>query len=86
MEDRDAQFAIGIDVWVVEGLEEAELCGGNWSMVLRKIGMEKRKHTRWGIRVVRGEGHRGFEIAAVVQGIGVDDDQGNIPVKDVVIV
>jgi hypothetical protein len=27
MEDRDAQFAVGIDVGMVEGLEETELCG-----------------------------------------------------------
>lgn len=39
-----------------------------------------------GVRVVVGEVHLGFEVATVVEGIRVDNDEGNIPVEDVIIV
>lgn len=40
---------------------------------------------RRGIRVVVGEAHLGFEVATVVEGIRVDDDEGDVPVEDVII-
>lgn len=39
-----------------------------------------------GVGVVVGEVHLGFEVAAVVERIGVDDDEGDVPVEDVVVV
>lgn len=39
-----------------------------------------------GVRVIVGEIHLGFEVAAVIQGIGVDDDESDVPVEDVIIV
>ena len=39
-----------------------------------------------GVGVVLGEGHFGFEVAAVIERIGIDDDEGNVPVEDVIIV
>ena len=39
-----------------------------------------------GVGVVLGEVHLGFEISAVVEGIGVDDDESNVPVEDVIVV
>ena len=38
------------------------------------------------VGVVWREGHLGFEVAAVIEGIGVNDNEGDIPVKDVIIV
>ena len=66
MEDRDAEFAVRVDVGVVDGPVELE--GG------------------WGVGVVGGEGHFGFEVAAVVEGVGVDDYEGDIPVEYVFVV
>ncbi len=39
-----------------------------------------------GVGVVWGEVHFGFEVAAVIEGIGVDDDEGDVPVENVVLV
>ena len=39
-----------------------------------------------GVGVIGGEGHFGFEVAAVVEGVGVDDYQGDVPFEDVVVV
>ena len=39
-----------------------------------------------GVGVVLGEVHLGFEVATVVEGIGVDDDESNVPVEDVIVV
>ena len=38
------------------------------------------------VRVVAWEVHLGFEVAAVIEGIGVDDDESDVPVEDVIIV
>ena len=40
----------------------------------------------WCVGVVLGESHFGFEVAAVIEGIGIDDDEGNVPVEDIIIV
>lgn len=66
MEDGDAEFAVGVDVWVEEGAVELE--GGR------------------GVGVVLGEVHPGFEVATVVERVGVDDDEGDVPIEDVVLV
>lgn len=66
MEDGDAEFAVGVDVWVEEGAVELE--GGR------------------GVGVVLGEVHLGFEVATVVERVGVDDDEGDVPIEDVVLV
>lgn len=39
-----------------------------------------------GVGVVLGEVHLGFEVATVVEGIGVDDDESDVPVEDVIVV
>lgn len=39
-----------------------------------------------GVGVVWRESHLGFEVAAVIERIGIDDDEGNVPVEDVIIV
>ena len=39
-----------------------------------------------GVGIVLGESHFGFEVAAVIERIGVDDDEGNVPVEDVIMV
>lgn len=65
MEDGDAQFAVGVDVGMVEGTGELEF--------------------GWGIRVVGREFHVGQEVTAVIPGVGVDDDEGDLPVEDVVV-
>ncbi len=38
------------------------------------------------VRVVAWEVHLGFEVAAVVKGVRVDDDESDVPVEDVIIV
>ena len=39
----------------------------------------------WGlVGVVFGEFHRGFEVAAVVEGVRVEDNKGDTPFEDVV--
>ena len=39
-----------------------------------------------GVGVVLGEVHLGFEIATVVERVGVDDDESDVPVEDVIVV
>lgn len=65
MQDGDAEFAVGVDVRVVEGAGELE--GGR------------------GVGVVGGEVHGGEEVAAVVEGVRVDDYEGDGPVEYVVV-
>ncbi len=60
MEDGDAEFAVFVDVGVVEGAGELEFGRG--------------------VGVVGGEFHVGEEVAAVVEGVRVDDDEGDGPV------
>ena len=48
----------------------------------RPVELEGRR----GVGVVLGEVHLGFEVSAVVQGIGVDDDESNVPVEDIIVV
>ena len=38
------------------------------------------------VGVVLGEVHLGFEVATVVEGVGVDDDESDVPVEDVIVV
>ena len=38
------------------------------------------------VGVVLGEVHFGFEVAAVVEGVRVDDDESDVPVEDVIVV
>lgn len=39
-----------------------------------------------GVGVVLGEVHLGFEVATIVERIGVNDDEGDVPVEDIVLV
>lgn len=39
-----------------------------------------------GVRVVGWKVHLGFEVATVIERIRVDDDEGDIPVEDIIIV
>ena len=39
----------------------------------------------WGVGVVGGEGHGGEEVAAVVEGVGVEDYEADLPGEDVVV-
>lgn len=39
-----------------------------------------------GVGVVLREVHLGFEVATIVERIGVNDDEGDVPVEDVVLV
>lgn len=66
MQDGNAEFAVGVDVWVEEGAVELE--GGR------------------GVGVVLREVHLGFEVATVVERVWVDDDEGDVPVEDVIFV
>ena len=65
MEYRDTEFAVCVNIGVVEGTGELE----GW----------------WGIGVVFREGHVGFEVAAVVEGVRVYDYKGDVPVEDVIL-
>ena len=65
MEDGDAEFAILVDVGMVEWAGELEL--------------------GWGVRVVGGKLHVGKEVTAIIEGVGVDDDEGDGPVEYVVV-
>lgn len=42
--------------------------------------------TRWLIWIVLGESHLCFEVASIVEGVGVQDHQGKIPMVDVVFI
>ena len=42
--------------------------------------------TWWCVWVVGGEGDAGFEVSAIVQRVRVEDDEGDGPVKDIVVV
>jgi hypothetical protein len=37
------------------------------------------------VRVVARESHLGFEVATVVEGVGVKHDKGDAPFKDVIV-
>ena len=39
-----------------------------------------------GVRIVLREVHLGFEVATVVEGIWVDDDESDVPIEDVIVV
>ena len=39
----------------------------------------------WGVGVFGGEGHGGEEVAAVVEGVGVEDYEADVPGEDVVV-
>lgn len=39
-----------------------------------------------GVGVVVGEIHLGFEVTAVIKGIGVDDNESDVPVENIIIV
>lgn len=39
-----------------------------------------------GVWVVGGEVHLGFEVAAVVERVGVYDDESDVPIEDVIVV
>lgn len=39
-----------------------------------------------GVGVIVGEIHLGFEITTVIERIGVDDDESNVPIKDIIAV
>ena len=39
-----------------------------------------------GVRVIVGEVHLGFEITTIIERIGVDDDESNVPIKDIIII
>ena len=62
MEDADAEFTVGIDVWVVQWAVELERGRRVWVVV-------------W-------EGHDGFEVAAIVEGVGVQDHESYRPSLD----
>ena len=38
------------------------------------------------VGVVFGESHFGFEVATVIERVGIDDDEGNVPVEDGILV
>jgi hypothetical protein len=46
---------------------------------------EARSRTRWAVGVVFGEGELGLEVAAVVERVGVHDNEGHAPLEDVVV-
>ena len=39
-----------------------------------------------GVGVVLGKIHLGFEVATVIERVGVDDDKGDVPIENVVLV
>ena len=39
----------------------------------------------WSVGVVGGKGHGGEEVAAVVEGVGVQDYEADVPGEDVVV-
>lgn len=52
------------------------------------VGMPERaveREARWLIGVVLGEGHSGFVVAAIVEAVGVEDNECDRPLVDVVI-
>lgn len=40
--------------------------------------------TRWRVWIILGEFHFRFEIATIVERVWVDDDESNVPVKNVI--
>lgn len=84
MENGDAECTVFIDVGVVERSEEAE----GWEIPGLTVWEREGEGslTRRRIGVVLGEGHGGLEIAAIVQRLWVNDDQGDVPAENVVMV
>lgn len=39
-----------------------------------------------GVGVIVGEVHLGFEITTIIERIGVDDDESNVPIKDIIVI
>lgn len=42
--------------------------------------------TRWFVRVVLGKAHLCFEITSIVERVGVQDHQGQVPMVDILFV
>lgn len=57
---------------------------GAFSREVRSFGGWGRDLTWWSVRIVFGESHFCFKITTIVEGVGVDDNESNIPVKDII--
>ena len=64
-----------------DGDAEFAVCVDVW-VEKRAVELERGR----GVGVIEGKGHLGSEVAAVVERIGVDDYEGDVPVVDVIIV
>jgi hypothetical protein len=82
VENRYTKTTIWIYVGVPEGVDEPEV----WVWSAKNSGEEYIQLTRRLVRVFFGEGHLCFEIAAIVEGVRVDDDQGEIPLVHVLFI
>ncbi len=82
MQDRDAKLAVGVDVWMDKGPHELKFC------IFNSLDREYRKGfrclTRRRVWVVFRKLHFRLQVTAVEEGVGVDDDQGDIPVEDII--
>lgn len=84
MEDGDAEATVRVDVGVVERANELEIYSG---LISRWEGMTsvEARCTRWAVGVVFGKGQLGLEVAAVVERVGIHDDEGDAPLEDIVV-
>ena len=56
-------------------------------MTKRGKRRRKRKKLTWGrIRIILGELHKSFEVAPIVGGVGVENDQPDSPIKNIFLV
>jgi hypothetical protein len=83
VQDGDAQSAVGVDVGVVEGVLEPEICGTkSVPLACRSSGI----NLTWrAVRIVVGEGHFGHKVSTMVHRVGICDDEGDFPDEDVVV-
>lgn len=87
VEDGDAELAVGVDVRVVERTGELEVCRGCQLTSFHQIAIRCRlfELTRRRVRIIAWKGHLGFEVAAIVERIRVENHQCDVPGGDSVI-
>lgn len=83
MQDRDAETTVRIDIRVIQGSNELEVCEKRLAYTGTCDGWLKR--TWWLVGVVFGKGEFRLEVAPVIQRVRVQDDEGHAPLEDVLV-
>lgn len=76
MKNRDAEAAVGIDVRVPEWFRETEIYGNVSTIEFDPLVLLL---TRRLIGIFLGKVHLSLEVTTIVQRVGIDNHQGDVP-------